>query len=97
MEISEALTIIKEGFKKKPSEAKHFLDQCKDRNLDANNINNIITNNEILGIVKQDQNLYKVWLFYERSKDLNIILRILPDKKLRLITIFPCNSDRRTR
>ncbi len=97
MDVSEALSIIKIGLKKEIVESKHFLDQCKDRDLDIDSIKKVIMNNDILGVLEQDQNLYKIWFFYEQRKDLNIILKILPDKRLRLVTVFPCYSERRKR
>ncbi len=97
MDVSEALSLVKRGLNKEVIESKHFLDQCQARNLDLNFIKKVIINNEILGILEQDKDLYKIWLFYEQRKDLNIILRILPDKKLRLVTVFPCYSERRKR
>ena len=95
MDVGEALSIIKIGFQQDFIESKHFLDQCKDRNLNVNSVKKVIKNNDVLGILEQGENLYKIWFFYERRKDLNIILRILSNKKLRLITIFPCYSERR--
>src|SRR3989344_4638485 len=97
MDVSEALSLIKRGLKKEIVESKHFLDQCKDRNLDIDSVKKVIKDNDILGILEQDKDLYKIWFSYEQRKDLNIILRILSDKRLRLVTIFPCYSERRTR
>ena len=97
MDVSEALLLIKSGLKKELVESKHFLDQCKDRNLDMNSVKKVIKDNDILGILEQDKDLYKIWFFYEQRKDLNIILKILPDKRLRLVTIFSCYSERRKR
>lgn len=97
MDISEALALIKRRLKKEVIESKHFLNQCKDRNLNVKSVKEVIVKNGILGVLEQDQNLYKIWFFYEQRKDLNIILKILPDEKLRLVTIFPCYSERRKR
>ena len=97
MDIGEALSLIKRGLKKEIVESKHFLDQCKDRNLDIDSVKKVIMNNDILGVLEQDKDVYKIWFFYEQRKDLNIILRILPDKRLRFVTIFPCYSERRKR
>ena len=66
MDVSEALSIIKIGLKKEIVESKHFLDQCKDRDLDIDSIKKVIMNNDILGVLEQDQNLYKIWFFYEQ-------------------------------
>jgi len=97
MNISNALAIIKRGLKKDFVEAVHFKDQCSERNLDLDEIRELIKKNKILGIIEQNENLYKVWFFYKTGKDLNMILRILPGKRLRLITLFPCKIERRIR
>lgn len=97
MDISEVIRIVQDALKCDLVESKHFLDQCEDRKLESNKVKEVIKNNEILGIVEQDQNLYKVWFFYEKHKDLNVIVRILPYQKIRLVTIFPCYSERRKR
>lgn len=91
------MLLIKRGLKNDIIESKHFLNQCEDRNLDINFIKKVIKNNDILGVLEQDKNLHKIWFFYEQRKDLNIILRILSDKRLRLVTVFPCYSERRKR
>jgi hypothetical protein len=77
MDVSDALLLIKKGLKKEIVESKHFLDQCKDRNLDINYVKKVIMNNDILGVLEQDENLYKIWLFYEQRKDLNIMKNLL--------------------
>ncbi|MBU0470159.1 MAG: hypothetical protein KKA62_01430 [Nanoarchaeota archaeon] len=97
MDVSEALSLIKKGLKTEIVESKHFLEQCKDRNVDIDFVRKVIMNNDILGVLEQDKNLYKIWFFYEQRKDSNIILRILTDKRLRLVTVFPCYSERRKR
>ena len=97
MDISIALNIIKKSLKKEVIESRHFKDQCKARNLDITNIKEIITKKQILGILDQEENLYKVWFPYEKNKDLNIITKILPNKKLKFITVFPSDSERRTK
>jgi len=97
MDVSEALSIIKRGLKKEIVESKHFLDQCRDRNLEPASVREVLINNDLLGILEQDTDLYKILFFYEQRKDLNIILKILPDKRLRLVTLFPCYSERRKR
>lgn len=96
MEIGDALKIIKEKLNSIIIETKHFKQQCEDRNLDSEKVIEIATTNKILGIVEQDENLYKIWFSYEKHKDLNIILRLHSDS-VRIITVFPCYSDRRKR
>ena len=51
MDVSEALSLIKRGLGKEIVESKHFLDQCKDRNLDVNSVKKVIKNNDILGVL----------------------------------------------
>ncbi len=99
MELDKALALIKRNLKKEIIETKHFKEQCLDRNLDIKTIRNVVSGNKILGIVEQDEKekLYKVWFYYEKNKDLNIVMRILPSGKLKFVTTFPCYSDRRAR
>ena len=98
MDLNQALSTIKKSLSgNKIIESKHFKEECTDKNLPVEEITKIITENEVLGIVQQEQNVYKVWFFYTSNKDLNIILRILPEEKLRLITLYPCNAERRKR
>ena len=72
MDVSEALSLVKRGLKKEIVESKHFLDQCKDRNLDINSVKNVIANNDILGVLEQDKNLYKIWFFYEQRDSVKL-------------------------
>lgn len=95
MEISDALEIIKRNLKNNVIESGHFREQCEERNLNTEIVQRIIEENKILGILEQEEGLYKIWFFYEKYKDLNIIIKILPNGKLRFITIFPCYSERR--
>lgn len=98
MDLHQALFIIKKNLREKNYiESRHFKEECKDRNLSGEEITKILIQNEILGIVQQDHNLYKIWMFYDENKDLNLILYLLPEEKLRLITVFLCNSERRKR
>ena len=70
MDVSEALSLIKRGLGKEIVESKHFLDQCKDRNLDVNSVKKVIKNNDILGVLEQDEDLYKIWFFYEQRANM---------------------------
>lgn len=96
MDLSYALEIIKENLRNY-TETNHFKEQCEARNLNSNEVIRIIKETQILGIVKQDEELYKVWFEFEKEKDLNIIIKILPNEKLKFVTIFPCYSARRKR
>lgn len=96
MEIEEALKLIKSQLKKEIIESKHFKDQCIERELDTNKVKEVAETNKILGILEQDENLYKIWFYYEKHKDLNIIIRII-DNKIKFVTVFPCYSERRKR
>ncbi len=98
MDLSQALSIMKKSLNENLfTESKHFKDECRDRNISLEEINKYITKNEILGITQQDPNLYKVWFNYDDNKDLIIIIKILPDQRIRLITLYPCNVERRKR
>ena len=55
MDVGEALSIIKIGFQQNLIESKHFLDQCKDRNLNVNSVKKVIKNNDLLGILEQGE------------------------------------------
>jgi len=96
MEIEEALKLTKSQLKKEVIESKHFKDQCIERELDIEKIKEITKTNKILGILEQDETLYKIWFYYEKHKDLNIIIRFV-DNKVRFVTVFPCQSERRKR
>jgi hypothetical protein len=76
--------------------SKHFKDQCAGRNLDPRVVERLIRESKILGILEQNENekVYKI-LFYLTTKDLNLIIKILPGNKIKLITVFPSKSERR--
>ena len=98
MDISQALSIIKKGLSEKNvTESIHFKEGCQERNLPLVEITKTIAENEIVGIIQQGQNLYKVWFIYVNNKDLIVIIRMLPDKGLRLVTLYLCNAERRKR
>jgi|SRR3989344_7158524 len=98
MNLSQALSIIRKSLSEKNfTESGHFKYECQERSLSLEEITAIIAENEILGITQQDQNLYKVWFNYVNNKDLIVILRILPDQRLRLVTLYPCDAERRKR
>lgn len=96
MDIIEVIKRIKEKLNSNIIETEHFKEKCKDRGLDSIKVKEIAINNKILGIVKQDENLYKIWFEYEKHKDLNIILKLYSDS-IRIVTVFPCYSERRKR
>ena len=86
---------IKRARKLKLIPTKHFEAQCTERNLEQEEVEKIILSNKILGIVEQNQNKYKLWLSYKDEKDLHVIVSISIDGRLRIITVFPCYSERR--
>jgi len=96
MEIEKALKLIKSQLKKEVIESKHFKDQCIERELDIDKVKEVAKTNKILGILEQSESLYKIWFYYEKEKDLNIIIRIVDDK-VKFVTVFPCYSERRKR
>ncbi len=97
MDIEDALKLIKRNLRKKVVRSKHFKEQCKERKLDLDIIEERVQKSKILGIVEQDDDLYKIWFLYEKHKDLNMIIRIQPNRRLRFVTVFPCYSERRKR
>lgn len=97
MDLQTALELIRNSLSENIAFTKHFVDQCIDRKLDENRIRKILLDSRILGILEQGEALYKIWFFYEKNKDLNIILRISNNEDIRLVTVFPCYSDRRRR
>lgn len=94
MDIVVAISKIKKRIKKDIVETKHFKDKCIERELDPEKVKEIAQANKILGILEQEEGLYKVWFYYEKHKDLNIILRLI-GKKIKFVTVFPCYSERR--
>ncbi len=76
MELNESLSLIKRGLNEEVIESKHFIDQCRDRNLNISSVKEVICNNEIVGILKQEVDLYKIWFLYEQHKDLNIEVQL---------------------
>ena len=66
MEIEKALQLIKSQLKKEVIESKHFKDQCIERELDAEKVKEVAKTNKILGVLEQDENLYKIWFYYEK-------------------------------
>lgn len=97
MDISKALKIIKRNLKKEVVETRHFKEQCKARGLDTSLIHDAIKKNSVLGVLDQGDDSYKVWFSYEKDKDLNMILAISQNHRLKLITVFPCAIERRKR
>ncbi|MGE0792783.1 MAG: hypothetical protein AB7V77_01225 [Candidatus Woesearchaeota archaeon] len=97
MDILDALNSIKSNLNKDIIESNHFKEKCQERNLNLTSIKDLVQKNEILGILKQNDNLYKVCFYYEKHKDLNIIIKIINSDKLKFITIFPSEVERRKR
>ena len=98
MEVDKAIQTIKICFnkpKKKLVLSGHFQDQCKERDLDVAGILERCKNCKILGIVEQEDDLYKVWIKYTEDTDVIVAIKILSKDKIKLITIFPQKSERR--
>jgi hypothetical protein len=96
MELGEALKTIRRKLRKNAVESKHFKLQCIKRNIDSFAVREA-ARSRILGILEQGDGIYKIWFAYEKNKDLNIILRIPSRRKLKLVTVFLCSSERRKR
>jgi hypothetical protein len=99
MDLEKALKIIKKCLNKNFLESMHFKSVCKDRNLEIEDIRRLIKKNKILGIINQNEkeNVFKVCIHYRNDKDLYLVIKILYDKKVKLVTIFPENLKRRVR
>ncbi len=68
-------------------ESKHYLEQCGERKLVPNEIRDLVVQKKVLGITEQNENVYKLWFDYETGKDINIIIRIVNENKIKFITI----------
>ena len=77
MDLPTALSLIQEKLKDDIVETKHFKEKCEERALDIEKIRDLVKTNKILGIVEQSEYLYKIWFYYEKHKDLNIIMKII--------------------
>ena len=95
MNIDQALYKLREQLNA-PHTSFHFDEQCNKRSFNIEGIKDVIKQNEILGILKQNEDLFKVWFYYLEHKDLNIIINT-GDDRIKLVTIYPCESCRRKR
>ncbi len=70
--------------------------KCRERGITIEEAENILLKNEILGMLKQNENCYKLWLKYKEDKDLNVIIQ-KEDEDAHIVTIFPCDIKKRIR
>lgn len=97
MDLEKDLPLIRRSLQKGDYVlSRHFSEQLEEREIALKKIEEVIQTN-MLGITFQGNDTYKVWFSHGRNKDLNIIVRILLDKSVRLVTFFPCDSERRKR
>ena len=96
-DIEKALKIINTVRKKDIIESTHFRNQCAERKIEIKTAREIFKKKKILGILKQDEDIFKIWFYFDEDKDINIIVNIINNKRLKLITIFPCLTERRKR
>ena len=96
MHLETALKIVKKEIKNL-IEPTYFKEKIIDRGIDIRDVKSAFKKNKVVGILNQNdkEKIYKIWLLYIDDKDLCIIIKIFPDKKIRGITIFPEASERR--
>lgn len=98
MDIEDAIRLIKHLIKRGAIiESRHYTDQLKERELDPEEVSSTLKGAKILGTIYQEDETYRLWFYYRNGKDLNIIIRILDGKKLRVVTVFPSEAERRIR
>ncbi len=99
MEITEVLDIVKDVSEENIKESKHFKDKCENRELNKEEVLEIIQENKVVGVEEQDEeeSLYKITFYFTDRKDLNVVIKILSEDKIKLITVFPSYSERRKR
>lgn len=98
MELEEVISVIRAALSDSDfSKTKHFIEKCEERNLDVPGVQLLLAEHKLLGVVEQNDGLYKLWFAYKKSKDLNLVIKILPQQRLKLITVFPCSTDKRER
>src|SRR3989338_4889379 len=93
MHIEGALKLIRVALKNDIVESTHFKEQCKERNLNSVDVKNIVQKTNLVGILDQKSNRYRLWFTHTTEKDLNVIVQII-NNRLRLITVFPSDIAR---
>ncbi|HKZ42806.1 MAG: hypothetical protein A3B06_03920 [Candidatus Yonathbacteria bacterium RIFCSPLOWO2_01_FULL_43_20] len=66
------------------------------RELSPDTIKDTYQNKDIVGIIEQGPDVYKLWFIFTTDKDLNIVVRRYPEYLL-LITVFECEKKKRLR
>ena len=92
MKISEVENFIKTRKTIEIDISPRVEEKLKERNLNIKEIKQMLLNNEILGIVNQGDEVYKLTKDY----DLNVIIRI-KGSKCYIVTAFPCDAERRVK
>jgi len=96
MKIKDVEEFIKSRKPEEISASQKIEEKLNDRKLELEKIKEIISNNDIVGILGQEGNVYKSWFKYEQNKDLNIIVRI-KGNNLYIVSAFPCEIERRVK
>ncbi len=97
MNFSEILDFLTKKFSKfEVQVSTHFKEQAEDRNLNLSEIKSVCMQSDVLALINQDDGRFKITFKYQKDKDLNIIVEI-KDNIVRLITIYPCQTKRRTK
>ena len=97
MDLSDTLRYIMNQLKEDIIESEHFLRRCRERGFDPRRIRSTMTESRILGILEQGENLYKLWYHLSKEKDLNIVVKITKEGRIKIVIVFPCNIDKRER
>ncbi len=97
VELEEAIKYVKSKFEKEDyTETNHYKEQCVSREIELEEVRNILKKNKIKGFEEQNKYKYKATMEYTPDKDLILILNI-DKEQLKLITVFPQYSSKRMR
>ena len=97
--VEEAINIISNCNYSDIQESYHYLRRNSERINDLDLIQKTILNNTLVGILKQDYNKFNVYYEHEYKPkyDLNIIILLTDEEKLKLITVIENLRSKRER
>ncbi|CAF30039.1 hypothetical protein [Methanococcus maripaludis] len=95
MNIPEFLKILNETQKEEIEKTIHIEEQLKDRNIEYTHVLELLEKDSV-GILKQNDNTFKLYYEDTDSKDMVIIISYRSEK-LHLVTLFPHDIKRRVR
>lgn len=95
--LEKALEIIRNCNESQISEARHFTIRNTQRNIDLGIVHNVFLNNDVVGIIKQDLNKFKVYFEHPTrpSKDIVVIFAIEDYENIKFITSFLTEREKR--